>query len=46
MTNALYFTRKALFILEIFKLLYFPCPLFFPLSSIAEFIEEVDEDKS
>ena len=30
------------FVLEIFKLVYFPLPLFFPFSVIADFIEEVD----
>ena len=33
--DAFYFIEKALFILEIFKFLYFPLPLFFSLSAIA-----------
>ena len=35
MKNAFYFIEKALFVLEIFKFLYFHLPLFFSLSAIA-----------
>ena len=35
MKNVFYFVRKALFVLEIFKCLYFHLPLFFSLSTIA-----------
>ena len=34
--------QKTPFVLKIFKLLYFPPPLFFPFLAIADFIEEVD----
>ena len=35
MKNALYFIEKALFVLELFKFIYFHFPLFFALSAIA-----------
>ena len=35
MKNVSYFIKKALFILKIFKVLYFRLPLFFSLSAIA-----------
>ena len=35
MKNVFFITSKKLFVLEIFKFLYFPLPLFFPLSAIA-----------
>ena len=35
MKNVFYFIEKTLFILEIFKFLYFHLPLFFTLSAIA-----------
>ena len=35
MKNAFYFIQKALFVLEIFKFLYFRLPPFFSLSAIA-----------
>ena len=35
MKNVFYFIEKALFVLEIFKFLYFRLPLFFTLSAIA-----------
>ena len=35
MKNVFYFIQKALFVLEIFKCLYFHPPLFFSLSAIA-----------
>ena len=40
MKNDFYFYGKALFFLEIFKFLYFPLPLLFPLLVIATFIGE------
>ena len=40
MKNVFYFIEKALFVLKIFKFLYFPLPLFFPLSVI---VLEVDQ---
>ena len=42
MKNAFYFTGKALSILEIFRFLYSPPPLFFPLPVIAGFIAKAD----
>ena len=35
MKNVFCFIKKALFVLEIFKFLYFSLPLFFSLSAIA-----------
>ena len=35
-------TEKALFILEIFKILDFPLPLFFPLVATDKFIGEAN----
>ena len=35
MKDVFYFVEKALFILEIFKFLYFRLPLFFSMSAIA-----------
>ena len=35
MKNVFYFIEKALFVLEIFKFLYFCLPLFFSISAIA-----------
>ena len=43
MKNVFYFIEKALFVLEIFKFLYFRLPPFFSLSAIAL---EVDPRKS
>ena len=40
--NASYFNKKAPFVLDVFKFLYFTLPLFFPFLSIAGFTEEVD----
>ena len=34
--------QKAPFVSKIFKLLYFPLPLFFPFLAIADFVEKVD----
>ena len=35
MKDVFYFIEKALFVLEIFKFLYFHLPLFFSMSAIA-----------
>ena len=40
--NAFYFTKKAIFVLEIFKFLYFSLPYFFLLLAITEFIGNAD----
>ena len=40
--NVFYFTNKALFLLEIFKFLYFPFSLLFDFLAIAKLIEEVN----
>ena len=37
-----YYTKKAPFILKIFKFLYIPLTLFSPFLDIADFIEKVD----
>ena len=42
MKNVFYCNIKALFVLEIFKFLYFFLRLFFPLSAIAGFIRKAD----
>ena len=40
--NILYFGKEATSILSIFKLFYYPPPLFFPFLAFPDFIEEVD----
>ena len=46
MKNGFYFTIKALFILEIFKFLYFPLARFFPSRPSLNLQEELIEDRS
>ena len=40
--NVFSIIEKVPFILKTFKCLYFPLPLFFPLPTFAEFIQETD----